>query len=144
MSSAGLIPSIACRSSPRPGVFAILGSGNIPAPVDEAEVGAIQTIVACGRNAAPWPYLNAGETVQIEQGPLKGLQGILLSCKGKQRLLVSVTLLQRAVVVELDREWVRPVASVPVVTRGWKPAEERHLPYGELRPVVPGLMNGRE
>jgi transcription antitermination factor NusG len=127
-----------------PGVFAILGTGNIPAPVDEAEVGAIQTIVASGRNAAPWPYLNTGETVQIEQGPLKGLQGILLNFKGRQRLLVSVTLLQRAVVVELDREWVRPVASLPVVTREWKPAEGRHLPHGELRPIVRGLMNGRE
>jgi transcription termination/antitermination protein NusG len=127
-----------------PGVFAILGTGNTPAPVDESEIGAIQTIVACGSNVAPWPYLNTGDTVQIEEGPLKGLQGILLSCKGNQRLLVSVTLLQRAVAVELDREWVRPVASLPVVDREWKPAGERHLPCGELRSVVPGLMNSRE
>jgi transcription antitermination factor NusG len=56
----------------------------------------------------PWPYLNVGDEVVVEEGALAGLQGILVRIKDRVRVVVSLSLLQRSVAVELDRESMRP------------------------------------
>jgi hypothetical protein len=40
---------------------------------------------------------------------MTGLEGILVRVKESFRLVVSVTLLQRSVAVEIDRDWIRPL-----------------------------------
>jgi len=96
-----------------PGVIQIVGFNRMPVPVDEAEIGAIQSLVASGFPSQPWPFLHAGDRVQIDSGPLRGLEGILVELKGSHRLIVSVTLLQRSVAVEIDSALVKAVRSAP-------------------------------
>jgi transcription antitermination factor NusG len=49
------------------------------------------------------PYLREGQRVRITQGPLAGVEGILLQTKLQKGLLVlSIDLLQRSVAVEVD------------------------------------------
>ena len=56
-----------------------------------------------------------GEHVRIEAGPLCGVEGVLVGRKKNSRLVVSVTLLQRAIAVEIDPDSARPVhPRVPV------------------------------
>jgi transcription antitermination factor NusG len=92
-----------------PGVVSIVGFGGRPAPVDEEEIAAIQAIVRSGAPALPWPFLREGQRVRLVRGALRGLQGILLDVKSDCRLVVSVTLLQRSVAVEIDRGDIEPV-----------------------------------
>jgi transcription antitermination factor NusG len=90
-----------------PSVNQIVGFGKTPHPVEDAEVDALQRICKTGVQAVPCPYMTVGAKVTILQGPLKGLEGIMMEPK-ETRLVVSVTLLQRSVSVELDREWISP------------------------------------
>lgn len=92
-----------------PGVVAIVGIGKIPVAISDREIDAIQTVVRSGLHLQPWPQLVVGSKVLIEQGPLKGIEGVTLDVKKKYHLFVSVPLLQRSVSVEIDREWVRPL-----------------------------------
>jgi len=92
-----------------PFVRGIVGAGATPIPVSDSEVEAIRTIVTSGQDALPWEFLQAGSMARIEEGPLQGLEGVLIEVKKRHRLVVSVTLLQRSVAVEVEREWVRPV-----------------------------------
>jgi transcription antitermination factor NusG len=92
-----------------PGVFLVVGRARTPVPVDDSEIAAIQKIVASGLEGKPWPFLQVGARVRIECGALCGLEGILLDFKGRHRLVVSVTLLQRSVAVEIDGAWLSPV-----------------------------------
>jgi len=92
-----------------PGVIGILGAGKTPIPVDDGEIEAIQVILRSGRAVQPWPLLNVGSKVYIERGPLTGLEGIITNADKTYRLIVSVSMLQRSVAVEIDREWARPV-----------------------------------
>jgi transcription antitermination factor NusG len=46
----------------------------------------------------------------IENGPLTGVDGTVLRIKGQYRLIVQISLLQRSVAAEIDREAVRPLA----------------------------------
>lgn len=99
-----------CRFSPQnrlpilktPGVIQIVGYNRQPVPVDEQEISFIQTLVASGLPNAPCSYLAVGDRVRIESGPLSGLEGLLVEFKGHHRLILSVTLLQRSVAVEID------------------------------------------
>ena len=92
-----------------PGVHDVVRLGNSPTPVDESEIEALRKFIGSGFTAKPWPYLCAGDRVRVEFGSLKGLEGLLVKEKGAERLILSVSLLQRSVSVEIDRTWIRPV-----------------------------------
>ncbi len=96
-----------------PGVIRFVGIGRAPLPVDESEMSAILRIVATGLRTEPYPYLRVGEKVRIDRGTLSGVEGIVLQTKKPARLIVSVSLLQRSVSVEIDEAWVRPIDTVP-------------------------------
>ena len=85
-----------------------------PTAVDEHEIQAIQAMVASGIPNQPWPFLATGDRVRIESGPLTGLEGILVEFKGNHRLVLSVTLLQRSVAVEIDSAFVTSMRSSSV------------------------------
>ena len=92
-----------------PGVVGIIGFGKNPSPVPDHEIAYVRSLVQSGFLVTPWPFLQAGQQVVIERGPLAGVEGILEHVKGKFRLVVSICLLQRSVSTEVDRGWVRPL-----------------------------------
>jgi transcription antitermination factor NusG len=105
-----------CRFDPQnrlpilktPGVIQVVGYSRQPIPVEETEIEAIQALVASGIPSQPWPYLEVGEKVRIESGPLRGREGVLVEFKGTHRLILSVALLQRSVAVEIESALVKP------------------------------------
>jgi transcription antitermination factor NusG len=94
-----------------PGVLHFVGAGKSPAPVDESEIAAIQGAVRSGLSIEPWPFLENGQRVRLEDGPLVGMEGIFVKDAGQGRIVASITLLQRAVAVAVERHWVKPVDS---------------------------------
>jgi transcription termination/antitermination protein NusG len=71
--------------------------------VPDAEIEAIQTALQASVPVMPHPYLREGQRVRITQGPLRGVEGILLQSKpAKALLILSVDLLQRSIAVEID------------------------------------------
>jgi len=89
-----------------PGVLQVVGCGRTPIAVDDKEIEAIQIAMASGIPSQPWPYLEVGERVRIHTGRLSGVEGILVNFKGKHRVVLCVSLLQRSVSLEVDVEWV--------------------------------------
>jgi transcription antitermination factor NusG len=92
-----------------PGVNCVVGVGKAPHPVAEEEILAVRRVVESGVAAEPYPYLQAGQMVQVESGPLEGLTGAVVRVKGADRLVVSVSLLMRSVSAEIDRNCVTPL-----------------------------------
>lgn len=92
-----------------PGVFQIVSFNGLPTPVDDQEMAAIQAISRAGVPAQPWPFLQSGRKVRIIAGPLRGLEGPVEQFKGSLRLVVGLSLLQRALSVELERSWIEPI-----------------------------------
>jgi transcription antitermination factor NusG len=89
----------------------IVGAGKTPIPVAEDEIEAVRRILQSGLAAQPWPFVGVGARISIERGPLTGLEGVVTNADGVSRLVASVTLLQRSVAVEVDRDWIRPIGS---------------------------------
>ena len=96
-----------------PGVISVVGRGKTPIAVDETEIQAIQAAIHSGIHIEPWPYLEIGNRVRIKGDVLDGMEGILTSIKGNHRVVISVTLLQRSVALEIDRARVLPILSHP-------------------------------
>jgi len=91
------------------GVVGLVGAGRQPIPITDTEIHAIRTLVQSQVPAQPWPFLKIGQTVRICHGSLSGIEGILVRVKNSWRLVVSITLLERSVAVEIDSAYVSPV-----------------------------------
>lgn len=106
-----------CRMNPHnrltvlmtPGVMQIVGVGKTPIPVEDEEIEAIQRVQKSGLASMPWPYMQIGNVAQILEGPLRGLTGIIVKIKSGTKLVLSVSLLQRSVAVEVEANWVGEV-----------------------------------
>jgi transcription antitermination factor NusG len=99
-----LCPS--CRIVDIPGVIRIVG-GKQPLSVEDAEVEAIQRVVASGLHSRPWEFLRSGEEVRIIDGPLRGVDGILVRTDRSTHFVINVTILQRSVAVEIAPDCLR-------------------------------------
>jgi transcription antitermination factor NusG len=120
------------------GVIQIVGTEKTAVPVEDEELAAIQQIIKSGLPAMPWPYLPLGNVAYLAKGPLQGLSGVLIKGKFGMKLIVSVTLLQRSVAVEIDRDWISAVqplkpatnqassSSLPVTARSFVPLDFAH------------------
>jgi transcription antitermination factor NusG len=89
-----------------PGVIDVVRCGKSPAGIADEEIASLQQVHRLRATMEPWPYLKTGQTVNISAGPLAGVSGTLVEVKRLVRLVLSVSLLQRSVLVEVDREWV--------------------------------------
>lgn len=97
-----------------PGVIQVVGTNRQPIPVDEDEIRAIQVLLASGVPNQPCPYLEIGDKVRIESGPLRGLEGLLTEFQGHRQLVLCVTLLQRSVAVKIDSASVSSLRSTVI------------------------------
>jgi transcription termination/antitermination protein NusG len=121
---------IAYRIVQAPGVIRLVGESHAPLPVDEHEITAIQRVVRSGIYNEPWRFAEPGARVRIRVGPLCGLEGTLVTVRNVDRLIISVTLLQRAIAVTVrgtEVEMIEP--AVPLQARS-------HGPHTTLTPAM--------
>jgi len=90
-----------------PGVVRIVGAGSRPLPVSNVEIESLQSVIKAHVPFQPFPFVNVGHKVRIMSGVLAGVEGIVLGVKPQLRIVLSVTLLQRSVLLEINRDQVR-------------------------------------
>jgi len=72
---------------------------------------AIQATVSSGLSVEPWVFLEVGQRVRLQEGPLAGVEGIFVGEAKQERIVVSVTLLKRSMAVAIERHWAAPVVA---------------------------------
>ena len=85
-----------------PGLVQLVTFQGVPAALPEAEIASLRTALTAGVLAQPYRYLNVGSKVEICRGPLQGLRGVLLRHQGQFRIVLSVEMIMRSIVVEID------------------------------------------
>ncbi len=94
-----------------PGVIRLLGYGGKPVAIDASEIEALRRIdnTEVPREGCAW--FPTGTQVVVESGPLAGLAGLVVESLPR-RLIVSISLMQRSVKVQMDRGvLIRPMSS---------------------------------
>lgn len=90
-----------------PGVLQIIGSGRQPEPVLEEEIAAIRRAVDANCQLRECDFFVKGHRATVMSGALSGLEGTIVSLKQESRLVLSISLLQRSVALEIDGNIVR-------------------------------------
>lgn len=93
-----------------PGFVRLVGFNGLAYPLPEADINKMKEALTKGILAEPYPYLTAGTRVEIRSGPLQGMKGILLRRQNKYRFVISVDLIMRSMVVEVEAGDVVPVS----------------------------------
>jgi transcription antitermination factor NusG len=80
----------------------IVAFGKTIVPVAEAEVSSLIVVNNSKRCKSAEKLVTSGATVKVGTGPLAGITGYLVRRGSKNRVAISMNLLQRSVLVELD------------------------------------------
>jgi transcriptional antiterminator NusG len=99
---AARLPILTCS-----GVVSIVSFNGVPAPIPDHEVESVRTLVESDLQYDACPFIREGMSVEVVQGPLKGVVGRLIHKGAHARLVLAVELLSRAVSVTVDAADVR-------------------------------------
>lgn len=87
-----------------PGVCWFVSGPGGPTEVEGEEIQIVQKLAQCPSKVEPHPFLECGSNVRVRRGPLAGLTGVLVKVKNRQRVIISLTTLQKSAAVELELE----------------------------------------
>ena len=85
-----------------PGLAQLVSFQGSPAVLPDAEIETLRSALASGVPAQPYRYLSVGSQVEVCNGPLQGMRGILLRHQGQFRVVLSVEMIMRSIVVEVE------------------------------------------
>jgi transcription antitermination factor NusG len=91
------------------GVARLVGFGDRPAPLSDEEMEGLRRGTGNQLKMEPHPYVSKGQRVRILRGPLAGMEGVLLRNKGNFRLVISIDLIMRSIVVDVDGADIHPI-----------------------------------
>ncbi len=92
-----------------PSVVRLVGFNGHLSPLPDEEIEGLKKGLAGGVRAEPHPFLTVGRRVRMKGGPFEGRQGILLRRRGNLRLVLSLDLIMRSVVIDVEAADVEPV-----------------------------------
>jgi transcription antitermination factor NusG len=103
-----------------PSVARLVGFNGTSTPLPDGEIETLKAGLEGGVRAVPHPYLKVGRRVRIITGPLAGQEGIFVRRKGTLRHVLSIDLIQRSILVDMeagcDRAFKLRLALEPSVT----------------------------
>ena len=94
-----------------PSVVRLVGFNGSPAALPDEEMEILREGLCQSLHVEPHPFLTVGRRVRITGGPFAGLEGVLRRKKNSLRVVVSLELIQRSVVVDVDTVDVGPLCS---------------------------------
>jgi transcription antitermination factor NusG len=86
----------------RPGVVRFVGTSQGPIPLEAHEISHLRRLMENKVNCEPHPYLQAGQKVRVRNGALRGIEGILVRGSGNDNLVLSVSLIQRSLSIQIE------------------------------------------
>jgi transcription antitermination factor NusG len=93
-----------------PGVVSIVSNGRELLAIGDSEIAAVRQvekeIAAEDKDTKSTPVFKPGQHIQVCEGPLRGVSGIVISAAHRFPVIAFIMLLQRWVPVKLDSAWV--------------------------------------
>jgi transcription antitermination factor NusG len=84
------------------GVIGFVGNERGAASIPDQELSSVRLLLANGISYASHRYLKVGQRIRVTDGALRGLEGILVRIGNKNGLIVSIDLIQRSLVIQLQ------------------------------------------
>lgn len=91
------------------GVVRLVAFNGIPATIPEDQINSIKTILENDYQIERVDYLTPGQRIEITQGPLKGVKGILAEIKNSHRLIVRIDSIMQAISIDIDYRDIKSI-----------------------------------
>lgn len=105
-----------------PGVVRLVGFNGMPVPLPDGEIERLRQALTSGTKAEPHPFLTAGRRVRITAGPLAGNEGILVRRRGILRVVLSIDVIRRSILVEVEANSLEPGSGTCASAQGHQTA----------------------
>ena len=92
-----------------PGVVDFVRFQGQPVPVLSSEIETLQLGLTAAAAIHSHPYLQAGRRIRVRRGALDGIEGIFVRKRGQARVVLSVSLIERSVAIEIEEVDVEPI-----------------------------------
>jgi len=92
-----------------PGVLGLVCFQGRPVPVTSAEIENLRRSLTESTVVQPHPYLKVGRRVRVRSGAMAGVEGVLVRKRDRARIVLSISILQRSVSVDIDEADVEPI-----------------------------------
>ena len=86
-----------------PRIYSIVGNPGGPLPLPDSEIETLRSGLNT-KNATPWQYVTIGTRARIKNGPLAGLEGIIVRSDAQLRLVLSLDLISKSIAVHVNAE----------------------------------------
>lgn len=91
-----------------PGVFSLVGSHQHTWEIPEGEIEALRNAVQSCK-VEPCPYITVGDRVRVQNGPLRGLEGIVVGAKSRLRFVLTLDQIMKSVSIEINGNELEPI-----------------------------------
>jgi len=91
------------------GVSSLVKFGEVIAIVQDEVVNAIKLAIDGGYQLTPAEYFIAGNAVEVIEGPMRGVKGIVAQLKGKDRLVIKIDAIQQALSIDIDTRFIKNI-----------------------------------
>jgi transcription antitermination factor NusG len=92
-----------------PGVVNLVSFGGLPAALPDSEIEGLRNGLMSDGRVESHPYLAAGRRVRIVDGPFSGIEGVIVRRRDKLRVVLSISLIQRSVAIEVSECDIAPL-----------------------------------
>lgn len=92
-----------------PGVLGLVTFRGLPAAVETKEIENLRHGLSNRTAVHPHPYLKQGRRVRVRCGAMAGVEGVFVRSRDRARVVLSISLLQRSIAVDIDEADVEPV-----------------------------------
>ena len=93
------------------GVSSLVKFGEEIAIVQDEVINAIRLAIDGGYQLVPAEYFIAGNAVEVIEGPMRGVKGIVVQLKGKDRLVIKIDAIQQALSIDIDTRFIKNIKS---------------------------------
>ncbi len=93
------------------GVSSLIKFGEEIAIVQDEIVNSIKLAIDGGYKLTPTGYFIAGNEVEVIDGPMRGVKGIVKQLKGKDRLVIKIDAIQQALSIDIDSRFIKNLKS---------------------------------
>jgi len=90
------------------GVIGFVGVRGEGTPVRSAEIENVRLLLSRSVPFAAYPFLKIGQRVRIRGGSLDGVEGVMVAQNRDSKLVVSVELIQRSLLISIEGYQIEP------------------------------------
>lgn len=84
------------------GVIGFVGNERGAASIPDSELNSVRLLLKNKIPYASHPYLKVGQRIRVTDGVLRGVEGILVGLGSRNGLVVSIDLIERALIIQLQ------------------------------------------